>query len=69
MLRYKIKGQKIHFTGEKEDKMLEIRHIVHDVIDIWGQKDSHDPISYFKNKCLKSKILSEEIEDLKGEEE
>jgi hypothetical protein len=64
-----IKGRNTHFTGEKEEKMPFIRQNLHDVIDIYGDRESHDPISYFKRKCLKSQIISEEIEDLKCDEE
>lgn len=69
ILKYKIKGQNIHFTGEKDERMLYIRQAIHEVLDVWGRKDPYDPIVYFKKKCLKSKILAEEIEDLKGDEE
>lgn len=36
-----------------------------EVIDIWGKRETQDPITYFKKKCIKSKIIYEEIEDLK----
>lgn len=66
----KIRGQNIHFTGEKEERLPETRQYLYDVIDIQGKQDPCEPISiYFKKKCLKSKLISGEIEDLKGYEE
>lgn len=49
-MKIKIRGQNTHFTGEKEEKMPEIRQTLYDVIDIWGQKDTDFPVFYFKKK-------------------
>lgn len=37
-----------YFTGEKEESMPELRQSVNEVIDIWGQKEGVDIISFFK---------------------
>lgn len=50
IMKIKIRGQNTHFTGEKEEKMPEIRQTLYDVIDIWGQKDTDFPVFYFKKK-------------------
>lgn len=60
---------KTYFTGEKEENMPKIRNVLADVIDIWGKRDNTDTIGYFKKKWLKSKLIAEDIEDLKGQEE
>ena len=59
----------MHFSGEKEEHMPEIRQSIVDVIDIWGQKEGVDIVSYFKKKWLKSLVIADDIDDLKTAEE
>jgi hypothetical protein len=65
IIQCKIKGQNIHFTGEKEEMLPSMRQNLLEIIDVWGKRETQDPITYFKKKCIKSKIIFEEIEDLK----
>lgn len=45
---HKISGMNVHFSGDKERTMPEIRQSVNDVIDVWGQREGVDIINYFK---------------------
>ena len=49
-MRIKIKGHNTHFTGEKEERMPLIMQSLYEVVDVWGQKDTHEPVGFFKRK-------------------
>lgn len=69
IVSFKIKGRNIHFSGEKEDQLPSCRQNINDTLDLANAKEGPDGVSFFKKKCLKSKILNEEIEFLKKNEE
>ena len=46
-----------------------IRQEIPDLLNLMTTPEGPDQITFFKKKSLKSKVISEEIEDLKSNEE
>ena len=67
--KFKIKGRTVHFWGQKEIDLPQIRQSLNEILDLANQVDTQGMISLFKKFCLKSKVLSEDINSLKRLEE